>query len=384
MDLVNHYAAALSMHPAPVEAAGEVAGAILERFGAQRPDLVVCFASADHRGAFEDMTAVLRKLCDPEVLVGCTVAGVAGGGREVEQGPALSVFAARFGAGHATGFALDAVRTSDGFEILGWPDALPPAGTLMLLADPFTFPVPDFLALANARLPGVTVVGGLASAAGGPGGNRLVWDDQVVESGAVAVLLSGDVGVRTVVSQGCRPIGQPLTVTRAERNLVYELGGRPALERLQELVMAADDHERELMRQGLHVGIVVDEHRHDFHRGDFLVRNLLGADQRQGALAVGEQVQVGQTLQFQVRDAASASEDLRALLAPVAGDAALLFTCNGRGSHLFGEPGHDAATIEELLGTVPTAGAFCAGEIGPVGGRSYLHGFTASVAVFGR
>jgi small ligand-binding sensory domain FIST len=149
-------------------------------------------------------------------------------------------------------------------------------------------------------------------------------------------------------------------------------------------VQSAGDDERELMRRGLHVGVVVDEHKLDFDRGDFLVRNVLGADQRSGALAFGERVEVGRTVQFHVRDAAAADDDLRALLAGVRGDAALLFTCNGRGTHLFPAANHDAGTVEELLGDVPLAGAFCAGEIGPVGGRNFLHGFTASVAVFER
>jgi small ligand-binding sensory domain FIST len=158
----------------------------------------------------------------------------------------------------------------------------------------------------------------------------------------------------------------------------------PAMTRLQDLVQAASDDERELMREGLHVGLVVDEHKLDFTRGDFLVRNVLGADQRSGALAIGEGVEVGTTVQFQVRDADAADDDLRALLNGVQGDAALLFTCNGRGTHLFPDPNHDAGTVEELLGTLPLAGAFCAGEIGPIGGRNFLHGFTASLLVFER
>jgi small ligand-binding sensory domain FIST len=155
------------------------------------------------------------------------------------------------------------------------------------------------------------------------------------------------------------------------------------MDRLQEIVQAASVEDRHLMREGLHLGLVVDEHRLDFERGDFLVRNLLGVDQSTGSLAISEPVEVGQTVQFQVRDANAADEDLRCLLDGVGGAAALLFTCNGRGTQLFSEPGHDASVVEEALGSVPLAGAFCAGEIGPIGGRNFLHGFTASVAVFG-
>jgi len=381
---VNRYAAALSLHPTPVEAVGEVAGEILERFDGTRPDMLVCFASPHHVGAFDDVVGGLRKLVEPEVMIGCTAVGVAGGGIEVEEGPGLAVLAASFGAGRVDGVVLEARETDDGMSIVGWPDSVPARGTLLMLADPFSFPVGDFLALCNAQVPELTVVGGLASAGMRPETNRLVLDDQVVRGGAVALLCSDDVPVRPVVSQGCRPIGDPFTVTRAERNLVYELAGMPAMARLQDLVQSASDGERALMREGLHVGLVVDEHKLDFARGDFLVRNVLGADQRSGALAIGELVDVGTTVQFQVRDADAADDDLRALLNGVHGDAALLFTCNGRGTHLFPDANHDAGTIEELLGTLPLAGAFCAGEIGPVGGRNFLHGFTASVLVFER
>jgi small ligand-binding sensory domain FIST len=206
----------------------------------------------------------------------------------------------------------------------------------------------------------------------------------VVDEGAVGVFVDGGIEVRTIVSQGCRPIGRPYVVTRAEGNLIAELGGKPAIERLQELASAASEEERELLRSGLHVGLVVDEHKAEFERGDFLVRNLLGADESSGALAVGEHVSVGQTVQFHVRDAGAADEDLRELLTgvDVDADAALLFTCNGRGRHLFTVPDHDAGMVEKLLGPIPLAGAFCAGEIGPVGGRNFLHGFTASLALF--
>ena len=196
------------------------------------------------------------------------------------------------------------------------------------------------------------------------------------------MLLDGGVGVHTLVSQGCRPIGQPFIVTRAEGSLVLELGGRPAVSRLQELADEASADDRELLRHGLHVGLVVDEHRAEFGPGDFLVRNLLGADPNSGALVIGEQVRVGQTVQFHVRDAAAAAEDLDALLVGEQAAAGLVFTCTGRGQHLFGAPDHDAEAVRALLGPIPLAGAFCAGEIGPIGGRSHLHTFTASIALF--
>jgi small ligand-binding sensory domain FIST len=195
------------------------------------------------------------------------------------------------------------------------------------------------------------------------------------------VFLDG-VTVRPVVSQGCRPVGSPFVVTRATGTHVDELGGVPALARLQECAAEADEDDRALMRGGLHLGIVVDEQKVDFDPGDFLVRDVLGTDPRSGSLAVGEEITVGQTVQFHVRDAASADDDLRELLAGIDASAALLFTGQGRGRQLFGTPDHDAGVVDDLLGPLPIAGAFCAAEIGPVGGRNFLHGFTASLALF--
>jgi small ligand-binding sensory domain FIST len=362
-------------------AVGETAGEILEAFNGDDPHLVVCFVSPHFAGALDDAANALRNLLDPQVLLGVTAGGVIGGSREVEAGPAFSVFAAHLPDATLTPIALRMEDTPDGEAITGWPETSGTAPTLLLAADPFTFPADAFLRRLNEDRPGLSVIGGLASAASHPGGNRLVLDDQVRADGAVGVFLDG-VTVDTVVSQGCRPIGQPFTVTRADRNLVGELGGQPALQRLQELAAAVSDDERDLLRRGLHVGVVVDEHKVDFDRGDFLVRNVLGADPDAGALVVGEVVDVGQTLQFHVRDSQAADEDLRALLHAHGADGALLFTCNGRGRHLFGVPDHDAGVVAELLGSVPLAGAFCAGELGPVGGRNFLHGFTASLALF--
>src|ERR1019366_482169 len=188
---------------------------------------------------------------------------------------------------------------------------------LVLLADPYTFPVDGLLGQVAATHPGLPVLGGMASAALGPGGNRMVLDGTVHTAGAVGALIGPGTRLTTVVSQGCRPIGRPLVVTRAERNIVYELAGQPALERL--LQMARDsmtERDIHLVNQGLHMGLVIDEHKADFGRGDFLVRNVLGADQSNGAIAVGGQVEVGATVQFHVRDADAADEDLRELLAP--------------------------------------------------------------------
>jgi small ligand-binding sensory domain FIST len=380
---MTKFASALSQHPIAANAVGEAAGEILERLDGEGCDLAVCFASTHHVGAFEDIGPALRNILEPRVLIGGTAVAVAGGPREIEENPALTVFAARLDGATLTPVTLRVQETPDGAALTGWPSPDQSPASLLLFADPFTFPVDAFLQRVNRDLPGLQIIGGLASAAGSAGGNRLVLDDRVVHEGAVGVFVDGGgIEVRTLVSQGCRPIGRPYVVTRGEQNLIEELGGKPAIERLQELAGAASEEERELLRRGLHVGLVVDEHKAEFSRGDFLVRNLLGADESSGALAVGEQVSVGQTVQFHVRDAGAADEDLREMLTGVDAEAALLFTCNGRGRHLFTVPDHDAGMVENLLGPIPLAGAFCAGEIGPVGGRNFLHGFTASLALF--
>jgi small ligand-binding sensory domain FIST len=382
------FASALSEHPDAAEATGEVIGAVLERLGTE-PDVAAVFASPQHRDDFGDMAAAINRMLRPGVLVGTTAVAVLGGPREVEDAPALGLWAGRLVA-PPRAVRLQATRTSAGIALQGLSaSTFEPGDALILLADPFSLPVDAIIdALATLELPGsddavsIPVVGGMASAATAPGGNRLVVDDEVMSSGGVGVVLPGGVATSAVVSQGCRPVGDPMIVTQAEGNLVMEIAGRPALDRLDDLVHAADDEERALLASGLQIGIAIDEHRATFERGDFLIRGVVGADRRRRALAVGDRVEVGTTVQFQVRDAVAADEDLRAMLADASGDAALVFTCNGRGQRLFGEPDHDARVVHETLGAPALAGMFCAGEIGPVGGRSFVHGFTASVLVF--
>ena len=376
------FAAALSQHPLATHAVGEVTGQVLDKVG-EAPELAVLFVSAAHTGAMEDIAAAVRSILLPEVLVGCTAASVVGGAREVEDQPAISLWAGTMSS--VAPLRLTAEQVGDQVAVTGFPtaDRLPADGrALLVLADPFTFPVDSFLSgLRDQVGVDLPVVGGLASAARGPGGNRLVLGDEVLSDGAVAVILGG-VEVSTVVSQGCRPVGDPMIVTRGERQVIYELAGRPALDRVQELIQSLGPDDLQLAQQGLHVGRVIDERKVDYGRGDFLIRNVLGADREVKAVAVGDEIDVGDTVQFQVRDADTADEDLRDLMATSDGDAALLFTCNGRGSHLFDVADHDAAIVSSAIADGPVAGMSCAGEIGPVGGRSFLHGFTASVVLF--
>jgi len=232
----------------------------------------------------------------------------------------------------------------------------------------------------------VPLVGGLAAGSGEPDTQALFLDGEVLHEGAVGAVLRG-VPVRTVVSQGCAPVGRDSVITNAEDNVVFELAGEPALERLKgDLGTLTPAQERSAARGGVLAGLVIDENRSEYRRGDYLMRGLIGIDEETGALAVGEPVRIGQTLRFHVRDAATADEDLRANLGGAVGAeraaGALLFTCNARGTSLFPEPDHDARAVSQILREDAVAGFFCAGEIGPVGGKPFLHGFTATLAVF--
>jgi small ligand-binding sensory domain FIST len=294
----------------------------------------------------------------------------------------VAVWAASLPGAEIEPFHVNAVATGSGVGLTGVPDVLG-ADAMLLLADPYSFPVERLLAEVAGEDPELPVVGGLASAGSGPGHGTLILGGEVLTQGAVGVTLAG-VDVRPCVSQGARPIGPEMVVTAAEGTAILELASRPALDRLRQAIAELDPHERSLAARGLLLGVVIDENKPDYERGDFLIRGLLGIEEETGAVQVGEHVRVGQTVRLQVRDGASADEDLRDALdgLPVAPAGALLFTCNGRGSHMFGAPGHDARALDEAFGGAPVAGFFCAGEIGPVGRRNFVHGFTATMAVF--
>ncbi|HWB71852.1 MAG TPA: FIST N-terminal domain-containing protein [Egibacteraceae bacterium] len=380
---------ASAVGPDPDAAAADAAGRVREALEGRAPDLAVVFIGAAYAPAAEAVRDRIADTLAPAHLIGTTSgAGVIAAGREIEDVAGLSLWGACLPGAELTPLRYEPPRERAGEgpdDELGWQPPPEQAKALLLLADPFSFPADGFLAWIDQARPGLPVSGGLASV-GASGRNRLLLDDAVHTGGAVAVAVGGDVHLRTLVSQGCRPIGGTYVVTRADRNLLQELGGQPPIERIQEVFAEADPSERELIRGGLHIGTVIDEYRDEFGRGDFLVRGVLGADPGSGAIAVGDVVRVGQTVRFHVRDAASADEDLRELLDDFArsgpADAALLFSCNGRGTRLFGRPDHDASLVRHSLGDLPLAGFFCAGEFGPVGPRSFLHGFTASILAF--
>ncbi len=382
------FAAALSQTVQTEPAARAVAEDIRAQLNTAPIDLACVFFSAHHTAMADVVAHVLTETLHPNSLIGCSGEGVIAGAEELETAPAITVWAAVLPDVNLRSVQSSFSPPHDQFHLMGWPEPSVEEASYLLFADPFTVPVQDILSIFEERYPGTKAIGGLAGGGQEPGMNRLILNDQVLDSGLVGVRLSGAVDIRPIISQGCRLIGERFIVTKAERNLIHELGGVPALERLQAVFESLTEEDQHRARRALHLGIVIDEHRNRFERGDFLIRNLLGADRTTGAVAIGDVVQEGQTVQFHLRDAESATEDLNSLLAtdranhrhPPLG--ALMFSCCGRGRGLFGRPNHDAAATVERLGPLPMAGFFAQGEIGPIGNRNFLHGYTASLALF--
>ncbi|MBV8941532.1 MAG: FIST C-terminal domain-containing protein [Solirubrobacterales bacterium] len=381
-------ATGLSTLPDPVEAGREAAESAGEQLDGESAELAFVFASGAHLAAPEAMIDGIQEALAPAALVGCGAGGVLGSGRELESGTGIAVWAASFaGAGEIAPFHTRLESEAGEARIAGLP-ALEGAQAAVLLPDPYTFPTDAVLSALAMGAPGLPVLGGLASARGPTGSAALILDDNVCEEGAVGVCFRG-VELLPCVSQGAVPVGPEVTVTGAEGNVIHELAGRPALETVERLIAELPPRERALVAGGLLIGIVVDGGKPEYQQGDFLVRGVIAADTESGRLTVGALVHPGQVIRLHARDARSADEDLRRALRlrmdALGGSGpagALVFSCNGRGSAMFGSCNHDAEAVQQELGGAPAAGFFAAGEIGPVGGRSFLHGFTATVAVF--
>jgi small ligand-binding sensory domain FIST len=363
---------------AAVKASRE-AGAALD---GREPDLAFLFLSPHHLEDADEAAGALREVLSPRCLLGCVAEGVLARDRELEDGPAAAVWAGSLPGAEIECFHASAVAGGEGAG--GWPD-LADATLVALLVDPFSFPVGSCLERLNESYGAVPLVGGIATGLGRPGTQALIAGDEVYTEGVVGAVLAG-VAVRTLVSQGCAPFGREAVITSADGNVIDELAGERALDRLREDVAALPPEQRLLASRGVLAGLVIDENQAEYRRGDFLIRGLLGADEETGALTIGEHVRVGQTVRFHFRDAATADEDLRENLADVLGGAsaagALVFTCNGRGTNMFLKPHHDARVVSEAIASRAIAGFFAGGEIGPVGGRAFLHGFTATLALF--
>ena len=382
-------------------AAQALVASVREAFGRTSPDLICLFFSPHYANASQELVETLQRQLAPHVMVGCMGEGVIGPFEEYEDASVVTLWAARLPGVRMVPLHLTfheretqssdpASQTGTGFE--GWPqelESLSDRPAFLVFADPFSTPIEDVFETMEERCPGAPAIGGVASGGTDLGENRLVFNGTIVKDGLVGVALWGPVWIRTLVSQGCQPIGERYVVTKAERNIMYELGGVPTLERLQETLQRLGPERGKQVALAVQVGVAFDEQRERFDRGDFLIRGLLGADQRSGGVAISDIVKEGQTIQFHVRDPRAASEDLNLLLAqdrldyphsPLKG--ALLFSCNGRGRRFFAEPNHDIAALQRQAEGIPVAGFFAAGEIGPVGGKNFIHGYTASAALF--
>jgi small ligand-binding sensory domain FIST len=356
------------------------------------PDLTILFASAAYAEHFPHLVRRAWSETGASTLIGCSGQGIIGSGREVEDVPAVALLTMAL-----PGAVLRPVRvTQQMVERCTTPDdwraqlALHPeeVNAWLVLADPFRMDCMALIDGLGGAYAGRPMLGGLASAGPADARTLVFLNGDVFDEGGVGLAIGGPYTILPLVSQGCEPIGQPWTITAAEGNVVQTISNRPAYELLVDTFRSLLPDVQRRAQGNLLVGLAADEYQDAFRRGSFLIRNLLGVDQDTGALAIGALPRAGQTIQFQIRDAAAADEDLRTLLdqacarlgdnAPIA---AVLCTCNGRGMGLFDVPDHDAATIAERLGPLPLAGLFCNGEIGPIGERPFLHGFTASLAL---
>ena len=389
------WSSAVSDSPSFTEAVTQASEQILANLDGQHPDLAVVFISSHHMPSYVVAPELLAETLGAKVLIGCSAAGVIGGGQEVERRPGIAISAAILPGVELSPFHLNQ-------DELPSPDAGPEewqallgiraedCPAIMLLPDPFTLRSEHLLAGLDFAFPSTIKIGGLASGGGQPGANALFINDRSVRSGAVGVAFTGDLAVETVVAQGCRPIGEPFIVTQSEINVISKLGDQTPLEVLRDLFEAAETREKRLIRRSLQIGIIMDRLAQNSNEGEFLIRNVLGADEDDGTLAVGELVQEGQVVQFFVRDAQAADEDLRMMLEEYIdnldeGDipaSALLFSCIGRGQYLYGSPDHDTSMFTDMVADIPVTGFFSNGEIGPLGDQTFLHGYSASFALF--
>jgi small ligand-binding sensory domain FIST len=359
------------------------------------PDLIVVFPSIAYGRQALDVAPLLKAQFPNAAIFGCTAGGVIGGGVEAEDRPAVALTAS-----HLPGVSLTPFRITR--DSCPSPDAPPEAWekltgvtpkqkpSFMLLMDPFAPPAEHLTTGLDFAYPASAKVGGLASGGRQPGSHTLYLDGNTYHDGGIGLALTGNIVVDTVVAQGCRPIGEPRRITKCQDNVLLAVDGEPPIHYLRAVFPTLSTQDQELVTTNLFLGMAMDplQDASEVKSGDFLIRNIIGADPERGIIAVGEYLREGQVVQFHVRDALTSSEDLQAQLTQYLKDdrqrakGALLFQCNGRGRHLYGRPNHDSDMFKELAGPVPLGGFFCNGEIGQVRGATYLHGYTSAFALF--
>lgn len=338
----------------------------------------------------EAIGPVLQNGLNAKHIAGCTVESLVAGDQEIEMEPAVCIWCAKLPNVEISAAHIEFENTSEGGTLSGWPEALegawPDNSFMISIADPFSFPMDWMVERFNIDRPGIPILGGMASGGMQPGENLLILDQNVTKTGAVVLRFSGPIKLKHMVSQGCRPIGEPFVVTLAERNELHGLGGKPAYDQLQNMFTQLSTREQRAVNQGLFVGRVINEYKDNRAQGDFLVRNVVGIEPESRAIVVADYIKVGQTIQFHIRDNETADAEMQQLLkqmnvANPRQSGALLFTCNGRGTRLFDQANHDATAITSAFNEIALAGFFAAGEIGPIGNQNFMHGFTASLAI---
>lgn len=371
------FAAALSEHPLATQAVGEIVGDVLEQLD-DAPDTVFLFVSEAHAGALADMAGAVQRILNPSVLIGCSANSILAGSQEVERVPSVAIWAG------LTGDPIG-VRVFEASELPGsfGKGSQPIGGTLVLLgSSTFDITSENFRLLKSAH-PDLAVTGAVASPGSHNQPNRVMLNGEVFANGAVGVVLPAECPHVVKVSHGAEGIGEPFTVTRCERNMIFELAGRPAADRLREVVAGLGAAQRVRMGTGLYLGSVPDDHPYDVVSSDFVIHEIRGEDRSNGALALAGEVSLGSTVQFQIRDAISAEEQLRFALSGSVGSSALVFAGADRGMRLFEGPDHDAEAVSSMLGTRCIAGMFGAAEFAPVGGVSTVHKRSVVSVIFG-
>jgi small ligand-binding sensory domain FIST len=368
--------------------------AILSQMDGKSVDLTIIFVSPQFKDKYEDIPKLIRDRISSKHFLGCSGGGIIGGGKEAEQQAAFSMTCANLPDVEIQGIHTDTMKLPDQDtapsvwrEWLGVDVEKNPS--FIFLADPFSFQGEEFLAGVDFAYPNSSKVGGLASGAQAQGGNALYLNDKIHNNGLIGLALSGNIGMDTIVAQGCRPIGEPVKVSKCDGTLLTGMDGQPPLELLQSVYEGLDENDKSLVQTSLFLGIEMDPLKDNPQQGDFLIRNIMGVEREIGGIHVGTLLREGQLVQFHLRDKAMSAEDLKLMLTRYKANknfkntsGALLFSCLGRGQYLYGKPNHDADMFRDHIGDIPLGGFFCNGEIGPVGKTTFLHGYTSSFGIF--
>jgi small ligand-binding sensory domain FIST len=384
------WASAISTAADAAEAVDDAVEQVAAQLGSRRPQVIFAFMTQAFAAEYASLQARVRAQWSDALLFGCSASGVIGGGREIEEAGAVSITAAHLPnvkliASHFESRALPPVYA----ERIAWQTALNlhgvPEPQFLIVSDPFSFDSEEFVRGLDRAFPASTKIGGLASGGRQPGEGVLLLGERIYHSGAIVLVLSGELRIESIVAQGCRPIGEPMFVTNCHGNLLRELDGRVPRDVLSELYDRLSERDQGLLGRSLFVGLAMPGERPSIQAGEFLIRNVLGMDPQTGAIWVGAELEPNSIVQFHLRDALSSAQDLERALLNFASDAtpaaALLFSCVGRGVGLYGSADHDSNALKRRLGELPVGGFFCSGEIGAVQGMTQVHGYTSAIAI---